>query len=735
MSVLSPTKEETNLDEQFGDLYSDTTCDSNRQSLTVRPSQSIQTFHTAKSEPQEKQGKGGFPIGATEIPRGEALPQVESNLKPTAKLARKMAEPTVTNVKQIALGYIPKKFMNLQTYLDPAPTAAAAFNRDNPVERDVAGNKYTMISPPNENEMQSTKKEKQVRLLSSPTGSLEAFLNESKFLAPVPAEFVSGRMGQMAVSDSRQTSPSRSREILHTQNNIVGKRRCRMGPHARQSYSKDPLARVSQEEDMASLASLAKVIQSQEQDMDYISPPKPKSEHRRNVTMDANTSLAGENISNGGCPELRVSNRLKDAGGEKIYERESPSTTTITITRRPADKQPVTPQRPVTDPVLSGRGRDGSVKALAARFNGGTPVLGFSPSTTKGLGQRPANCPQCELTVISDYAIDPTLESKSNMSYKAEKSSISSCKPLPASGNSASPLTTPLSKDIMDSPLCPKPLSINRRHMKESGPPRWPGTTTLAPSGSMQIQECNDKRCISASPGKLYRKSGSNGSLRCSRQLTSGALIPRLDGRPLDSSTDLVGPPSTPVPNRSQSPFDRFGKASGASRASVTSEMPNASIGGYDGKSRGTSVLYTQIQDLQRQLKTKTDEADHMRKQLMTRECHQDLGTLTEQLRQAKRELEIWRSRAETAERRLDVLLQLLPKQNVADHTKDQSLVDENSTQHQNDNSTRVAEDEEFLVDRIRTALHGVDGAGSDSASQISSGTVMHMSPKPGDLG
>jgi hypothetical protein len=140
-------------------------------------------------------------------------------------------------------------------------------------------------------------------------------------------------------------------------------------------------------------------------------------------------------------------------------------------------------------------------------------------------------------------------------------------------------------------------------------------------------------------------------------------------------------------------------------------------------------VLYTQIQNLQKQLRAKTDEVDHMKRQVMTKESLHDLGTLSEQLRQAKRELGIWRSRAETAEKRLEILSQLLPKQNVAEHAEDRLLEAESPVRRQKNDSMRGVEDEEPFVYRIRRTLHGVDGAGSDDGSQVSDGTVRHMSP------
>ncbi|KFA64249.1 hypothetical protein S40285_06744 [Stachybotrys chlorohalonatus IBT 40285] len=67
-----------------------------------------------------------------------------------------------------------------------------------------------------------------------------------------------------------------------------------------------------------------------------------------------------------------------------------------------------------------------------------------------------------------------------------------------------------------------------------------------------------------------------------------------------------------------------------------------------------STTLHAQIRNLQRQLDFKTDEAAQLRRQVEAQE-NSDIGTLSEQLREAKREMAIWRDRAEAAERRVKV--------------------------------------------------------------------------------
>jgi hypothetical protein len=67
-----------------------------------------------------------------------------------------------------------------------------------------------------------------------------------------------------------------------------------------------------------------------------------------------------------------------------------------------------------------------------------------------------------------------------------------------------------------------------------------------------------------------------------------------------------------------------------------------------------TTTLHTQIRNLQRQLDLKTEETVQLKRQLEVQE-DADVGTLSQQLREAKREVHMWRERAESAERRIKV--------------------------------------------------------------------------------
>ncbi|KAH7160330.1 hypothetical protein B0J13DRAFT_433968 [Dactylonectria estremocensis] len=67
-----------------------------------------------------------------------------------------------------------------------------------------------------------------------------------------------------------------------------------------------------------------------------------------------------------------------------------------------------------------------------------------------------------------------------------------------------------------------------------------------------------------------------------------------------------------------------------------------------------TSMLHSQIRSLQRQLVSKIEEATQLRRQLEVQE-NADVGTMSQQLRQAMKEAQMWKERAEAAERRVKV--------------------------------------------------------------------------------
>ncbi|GAB0138935.1 hypothetical protein EsDP_00007154 [Epichloe bromicola] len=117
-----------------------------------------------------------------------------------------------------------------------------------------------------------------------------------------------------------------------------------------------------------------------------------------------------------------------------------------------------------------------------------------------------------------------------------------------------------------------------------------------------------------------------------------GTMTPCPEPPPVAQHLNLARPPSSPSRMMDVEPYS-------ASDMVSTSQVSRAG---------SVTVLYSQIRKLQRQLNAKTEEAAQLRRQLEAQQ-DSDIGTMSEQLRQAKRDVAAWKDRAETAERRVKV--------------------------------------------------------------------------------
>ncbi|GJC81906.1 hypothetical protein ColLi_04744 [Colletotrichum liriopes] len=121
------------------------------------------------------------------------------------------------------------------------------------------------------------------------------------------------------------------------------------------------------------------------------------------------------------------------------------------------------------------------------------------------------------------------------------------------------------------------------------------------------------------------------------------------------------------------------------------------------------SVLHTQIRSLQKQLDVKTEESLSLRRQLETKES-MDFGTLSEQLRAAKRECAMWKARAEAAEKRVSALERFTHRLRGIKGGDAQNDPDRPSHSERNSTKTTGTEDGEIVSERIRRAVKGMDG-------------------------
>ncbi|KAG6066881.1 hypothetical protein E4U32_005054 [Claviceps aff. humidiphila group G2b] len=117
-----------------------------------------------------------------------------------------------------------------------------------------------------------------------------------------------------------------------------------------------------------------------------------------------------------------------------------------------------------------------------------------------------------------------------------------------------------------------------------------------------------------------------------------GTMVPCPEQPPIAQHLNLARPPSSSSPTVESKPY---------SAPEMVSTLPLSRAG-------SATVLYSQIGKLHRQLNAKTEEAAQLRRQMDVQK-DSDIGTLSEQLRQAKRDVAAWKDRAEAAERRVKV--------------------------------------------------------------------------------
>lgn len=167
------------------------------------------------------------------------------------------------------------------------------------------------------------------------------------------------------------------------------------------------------------------------------------------------------------------------------------------------------------------------------------------------------------------------------------------------------------------------------------------------------------------------------------------------------------------------------------------------------------TVLHAQIRALQRQLDAKIEEAAQLRRQLDVHE-NTEVGTLSQQLREAKREALMWKDRAEAAERRVKVFERFTARlRGIREAVTEADGHDGDDTAHDDhehgskgtfagknlyggrkvsdtqSDSSRRTEDAGVVTARIRTCLHG----GGDGPGDVSPASWRHSSDKDARTG
>jgi hypothetical protein len=144
------------------------------------------------------------------------------------------------------------------------------------------------------------------------------------------------------------------------------------------------------------------------------------------------------------------------------------------------------------------------------------------------------------------------------------------------------------------------------------------------------------------------------------RHIDAASKMESNSGKDLQGQMNISTSLGTMVPPQEQPPVAQYlhlsrPQSAMSTAGSIQTESLSVPLSSTPIQRTGsTSLLHSQIRSLQRQLQAKVEESSQLRRQLEAQENF-DVGTLSEQLREAKRELQMWKERAEAAERRVKV--------------------------------------------------------------------------------
>jgi hypothetical protein len=712
MIILAPTAEEAPMEEKHEQPMPDADLEVSQTAVLlperggVKALQSTQAFHTARSE---QVGKSNLEQAMSE--KTEAVSHLAKQDLSSTKLNKKDFEETPGEghtKSKIDDEVLKKRFLGGE-------------NTKMDVYKPVT--KQTCVSPFRDIQKPSEGFSKQLVMTSAPLGSSNYVWNQPEAISQVLIGIVSSRLRGIATSDPGLGPPSVFAGILKTDHKgrFPQKRRPNTTtgtPRNFEYFPKDPLTRVSQEEDIASLASLAGVIQSQDQtvtinsfsNLDLITLPDTpvnvvKSHTRSTISV---TSIAERH----NIDSLSNTNKQEDLQGDLAF---------ATKTASPADTGtlPMTPRRSATESSILHRSGGSSVRVLAARFGNAATSVRQVPSPANTPDSRVWHRSLVEKAVVAPYTVNtspvPMVQKliRSDTSPQRIRNSVQ-VKMRPAVSSSRLQSTA--------SPLLPKPLFSSSYHQEDSGPPHWPKLRPVNRSprlDSDMLQVGRNSVALPPFSSTLHRTGDGYVSLALSRKSSLGTILPRPGEPPVAGYIDLPRAAAM-YADHHPFPFD-FSTSSSILKNGLSS----SSIGNQRTKNQSTSILHTQIQNLSKQLRAKTDDVNHLKQHLGTRDSINDLETLNQQLRQAKRELTVWRGRAEVAEKRLRVLSQFSQKILGDAVVNEQPATDLSET-----GGSNFIEEEARSKSRIRNELHGLGGICTDHSLLGSDGTIKRTSPK-----
>ncbi|KAF5023194.1 hypothetical protein F66182_4748 [Fusarium sp. NRRL 66182] len=394
---------------------------------------------------------------------------------------------------------------------------------------------------------------------------------------------------------------------------------------------------------------------------------------------------------------------------------------------------PMRKQRASTQPDMSPTNKQGGVKAMAAKFEDGARSTETSPAQPRSESRT-----RSLISHFSQYspAKDPhSTRSVSTLGrYCPRKDSISSQNQLHSRNPSVGTNILGLEASGQDlrasirEEAAMRAIELQQAEKERKQSRRFQEQTQML----AQRQIVPPRKPV---PGEK----GSEASLQ--NPLSLGTMIPHPEQPPIAQHLHLVRPSSSissmqhgidplAIPHTTPTPIPRPGS---------------------------TSTLHAQVRSLQRQLDLKIEETIHLRRQLEV-QGDADIGTLSQQLREAKREAQMWRERAESAERRIKVferftarlkgIREAIPNADQDDVDKGSKLSHhtgrtetngqqentflESTVGYDSDTSGKT-EDASVVQARIRKCLHLLTDGPLDSPSSMFSQTQdTNLSERPG---
>ncbi len=492
----------------------------------------------------------------------------------------------------------------------------------------------------------------------------------------------------------------------------------------RSSYYQDPLKRISKAEDMASLASLGKALASSSEGSDDIHSQMYGSSSIHDVIVNPSTRSPGKARSYEAKPLAR---RLPQSSTVDTYDGLNSSNgpdiarkviTALTATPSSPKRTLLVPTTPKSETRVGPppiKGRMNSVKSLAARFENGPankPTVSptkSNPSTLSNRHSMPATgFPASSIlsgytanpsSVLSSYTTNSISPSPSRMSIRSNRSITQSQRQRRAATGRGTPTKTLANSET----LLGKVHLANNLFRAATSSPRSPSRRRSVRNLEEERDTSEDKSTAPTTaldqtpalgttpslplPGMVSGSYGIAGGLpqggdahssfgmarpsSFQRLSSLGKILPRPVEPPVASHMPLQRVATSSLPRSSSSPalsvdpraspnFSTVSPTSLQPGARFTAEVPFLNNGWHG---RGTSMLYSQVTNLQKSLDAKNEECELFKRQLTTKSTLNDLGTLSEQLREAKREKNMWEKRALLAESRLEILNQVVPVQ------------------------------------------------------------------------